>query len=294
VTAGATSLIGVGVLVAAGAALVATAPAARPARAASARVVDCRSELTRRARYRGPRCLPAAGSELVVGGVARRPVWTGRLASTRLAGWSGRQLRPGSLRIVRGPGTGRRHVALFRVRPGDRPVPGGERAEVVADQAATGGQEGTEAWYAWATAFAERLHPLPSDTWNVFTQWHGTAPDHCSPNIALQVNTRPRPARIRLAARGGALRGCTPQTSRTWDTVAVRRRRWYDFALHVRWSSHPARGFVELAIDGRIVVPRTPIATLYRGQGVYLKQGFYRGASPATSRIYHGGVMRFP
>jgi hypothetical protein len=231
----------------------------------------------------------------VAHGRRKAPLWTGRLSSRRLAGWAQRQALPGRIRIVRAPGAPRRRVVLFTVQPGDRPVSGGERAELAASRQATGGYERSEAWYAWSTYFPRDLNPLAAHTWNVFTQWHGTAPDHCSPDVALQVNTRPRPPRIRLAVRGGALArsSCAPQATLTRDTVALALGRWYDFALHVRWSADPRTGFVELAVNGRVVVPRIATATLYAGQGVYLKQGFYRGPSAATSHIYHGGVTRF-
>lgn len=249
----------------------------------------------------GPRCLPTRGASLIVRGRAHRAVWRGRLGSQRLPGWTQVQAAPGGVRIVRGPSTSGRRVARFTVRPGDRPVPGGERAEVVASHAATAGREGAEAWYAWSTYFPADLNPLPRSTSNIFTQWHQwdptppARPTHCSPNIALQVNTRHTPPRIRLAVRGGRLnaRTCRPQVARAWDTVALPAHRWVDFALRVRWSASPARGRVALVIDGRVVVPPTRVATLYPGLGTYLKQGFYRAPSPATSRIYHGGVTRF-
>ena len=38
---------------------------------------------------------------------------------------------------------------------------------------------------------------------------------------------------------------------------------------------------------------RKHMATLYRGMGVYLKQGFYRGESSKTTTIIHDGMQRF-
>ena len=242
-----------------------------------------------------PGCLPASRLVLRVGERTLRPAWIGRLSSARFAGWEQRQVLPGGVRFVRVPGSRGRHVARFLVRPGDQPVPGGERAEVAASQAATGGGEGREAWYAWSTYLPADLAPLPSHTWNVFTQFHQTGRDHCSPNVALQINTRARPARIRLAVRGGTLdvATCRPGGHAAWDTVRAVRRRWYDFVLHVRWSADPQRGLVELFVNGRRVVAPARLATLYRGQGVYAKQGFYRGPSPRPSRIVHAGMTRF-
>ena len=61
----------------------------------------------------------------------------------------------------------------------------------------------------------------------------------------------------------------------------------------MRWSADLAVGFVELFVDGRAVVPRTAMATLYRGQTAYAKQGLYRAPGTATSRILHAGLVRF-
>jgi polysaccharide lyase-like protein len=247
-------------------------------------VVACRSHR--------PHCLASGRMTLSAHGRVHRAAWSGRFTSRALPDWEQRQAAARGVAIVAAPRLGRRRVARFTVRPGDRPVVGGERAEVAASAAATGGLEGSERWYAWSTYFPADLNPVPNATWNVFTQWHATGDDHCSPNVAMQVNTRARPARLRLAVRGGrlAVGSCAPQATMAWDTVVLESERWYDFALHVRWSAHPRRGLVELAVDGRVVVAPTTVPTLYPGQGVYVKQGFYRGPSTTTSRIYHGGI----
>ena len=283
-----------------GSAAAAASPSPRPPHAhASALAVECRSSLTAKL-HRRPRCLPAERMTLLEGGRIRRPAWTGRMASPLLAGWNQRQAFAGGIRVVRGPGVGRRHVTLFSVRPGDRPVggsSGGERAEVAASTPDTAAGIGDERWYVWSTYFPRDFNPVPASTFNIFTQFHQlhATKDNCSPNVAFQVNTKLAPARIRLAVRGGSLNrtACIAQTTWSTDTVSLELGRWYDFAFHVLWSPDPASGFVELAIDGRLVVPRTPLATLYRGQTVYAKQGFYRAPSSLVSRIYQAGMTRF-
>jgi hypothetical protein len=266
---------------------------------ASALTIECRSSFTAKS-HRGPRCLPAERMTLLEGGRVRRPAWTGRMASPLLVGWNQRQALGDGIRVVRGPGVGRRHVTLFTVRPGDRPVgssSGGERAEVAASTQDTAAGVGDERWYVWSSYFPRNFNPAPATTFNIFTQFHQlhATKDNCSPNVAFQVNTKLAPARIRLAVRGGSLNrtACIAQSTWSSDTVALELGRWYDFAFHVRWSPDPAAGFVELAIDGKRVVPRTTMATLYRGQTVYAKQGFYRAPSSVISRIYQAGMTRF-
>ena len=45
-------------------------------------------------------------------------------------------------------------------------------------------------------------------------------------------------------------------------------------------------------VNGNVRAKRH-LRTLYRGQGVYVKQGLYRAPSHKTSVIYHDGLRRF-
>ena len=240
-------------------------------------------------------CVAHSDLRVRVHGRRTRATWSGAFGPRGPTGWKELQAERGGIRAVRSLGGTRPHIGVFTVRPGDAPVRSGERAEAVASPARTGGREGSEAWYVWSTYFpTESFRPVPDSTWNIFTQWHGTEPDGCRPNVAMQVNTAKDPPQLRLGARGGRLApgSCAEPYDNSWDYAPLETGRWHDFALHVRWSSSPRVGFVELVMNGRTVVPRTPHATLYAGQGVYLKQGFYRAPAEFTSRVLHGGVTR--
>jgi Polysaccharide lyase len=89
---------------------------------------------------------------------------------------------------------------------------------------------------------------------------------------------------------GGSLHDCESATNVERRVAALRLDHWYDFVVHVRWSSKPSLGFVEVWIDGARVLPRIATPTLYEGQGAYLKQGFYRAPSPLTTTVYHAGT----
>ena len=238
-------------------------------------------------------CVPSSRLVVRFGTTHLRPVWRGTFARSGPAGWSAVSAVPGDIATATAPHIGGL-AGLFRVGPGDSPVSSGERAEVVASQQAIAGFPGTEAWYAWSTYFPLAFGPVPQQTWNIFTQWHETNPDHCHPNVMFAVDTVRQPAQIRLTVRGGALdpRTCIPSSNRSWQLVPLALGHWYDFVLHVRWSADRAAGFVELAINGRLVLLRTAIPTLYAGQGVYAKQGFYRAPYAGVSRIYQGGLTR--
>jgi hypothetical protein len=219
---------------------------------------------------------------------AARPLWVGQTAARHLHGWDGvESLAADDV----GPGSpAGRDATQFLVHAGDTPVRSGERTELVAARASTGALPGGVRTYRWSTYFPTDLNPVPDSTWNIFTQWHESAADGCHPNIALQVNTTVQPARLRLQVRGGRLGpDCAPSQSRSWDFGELPIGAWTDFALTVGWSSG-ARGYVQLAVGGRPAVARTSVATLYEGQGAYLKQGFYRAPQAATSRIFHSAL----
>lgn len=68
---------------------------------------------------------------------------------------------------------------------------------------------------------------------------------------------------------------------------------WHDFTWHVKWSSDPNQGFVELYYNGDLVVPLTNCATMYPGMQVYLKQGLYRNANIVPDGIvFHDAMIK--
>jgi Polysaccharide lyase len=217
--------------------------------------------------------------------------WHGATAFDRWAGWTKHEIVRGGASAVRADGV---DATAYTVRPGDVPGKNGERSEVAASVRDTGALPGRAVHYRWATFFPADFRPVPDSTWTIFTQLHESAPDGCHPNLALQVDTQHGDEQLRLTARGGRLdaRTCEPASTETWDFAVLRREHWYRFDLFVGWSASARDGFVELAVDGRTVVPRTPQATLYRGQSVYFKQGLYRQASDFAATILHTGVTR--
>lgn len=221
-------------------------------------------------------------------------LWSGDFQTGNLRQWNRLQVVPGDARVVPTPvpHDGRRFAALFTVRPGDNPIHStGERAEAVASVGQTGSRPGTSAWYGWSTYFPPDFK-APPESWNIFTQWHGTLSDGCPPNLAFEANAFSGSWRISFRARGGRLQECVPPSDRKWDVADLEFGHWYDFVLHVGWSSNADVGFVALWVNGHQVVPQTKLATLYVGERSYLKQGFYRAPSSLTSIVYQAGMRR--
>jgi hypothetical protein len=204
--------------------------------------------------------------------------------------WTGLQALPGRARIIRSPVRQGRFAARFVVRPGDDPISAaGERAEVYA---LTNEGEGVESWWAWSTRFPVTFRANPGG-WNMFTQWHHTG-SVCPPPVQFTVDRDAGPAMLRLLVRGGRLdlRTCEASYEREWHFARLRRARWFDFRFHVRWSADPRVGFVEVRVNRRWRV-RSAAATLYTGQGVYVKQGFYRGPGSTSTAVIHDGMRRY-
>lgn len=210
--------------------------------------------------------------------------------SGNLHQWAQIQARSGQIRIVRHPRHQGRYAARFVVRPGINTVGGsGDRAEVAGFGRIE--RRGMTSWWKWSTLFP-RSFRVGRYWWNTFTQWHNTGLS-CQPNIAFDVDHYVTPAKLRLIVNGGGLNTATcHSTQRVFSLGRLVRGRWQTFVFHVHWSPYRSRGFVAVWRNGHRKV-RAHVATLYFGQGAYVKQGLYRAHESWTTTIYHDGLRRF-
>ena len=163
------------------------------------------------------------------------------------------------------------------------------RSQIYASQATVDGYDGHENWYAWSTMIAPGS-ALRSDGWNNLTSWHQTGPTCPAPmHLAVAGSTK----MLYFATRGGPLdeTTCLNPYRESWDLGTVTFGQWYDFIVHVKYSADPAVGFLEIFMNGKLVVPKTHTATLYTGQGVYLKQGYDAGSATGTTTVYNDGTV---
>lgn len=206
-------------------------------------------------------------------------VWRGDFETGNSSQWT-KEERVNSNRLLVTSDRVRQGAYALRVQveQGDKPIQAsGNRNELVyvGPEYAPEVAEGTEHVYAWSTLFDESF---PSEkTWQVFTQWHHTGLSG-SPPVELYVLGE----EMRMRVGGGLAKD-------VWS-APLQRGVWNDFVLHVKWSADPSVGFVALYHDGQPVVPRTHMATLYPGEGVYLKQGLYRSDTiRAPGVVFHDG-----
>jgi hypothetical protein len=216
--------------------------------------------------------LPAAAHASVV--------WRGDFETGNTSQWT-KEERVNSNRLV--VETDRVHQGTYALRAevdqGDKPIQAsGNRNELVyvGEEVNPAAAEGKELYYSWSTLFNE---DYPSaNTWQVFTQWHHTGLNG-SPPVEFYVLGEQMRMRV-----GGS-------TAQDLWSAPLNRGQWNDFVLHVKWSSDPNVGFVELYHNGQLVVPHTPRATMFRGDGVYMKQGLYRSDKIAPPGVvFHDGL----
>jgi hypothetical protein len=197
--------------------------------------------------------------------------------------------------VVPSPGRVGQTALQLQVLPGDTDVAGSgsraERTDAMIGAALTDAVEGREQWWGWSTYFPSDYRPTPSTAWNIFLDFHNTGSDGQA-NINFLADTNFDPPKLEMTVYGGS----SPQTAKQSALAIGRahRNQWYDFMLHVVWSSNPHVGLVELFLSGRRIGRPLHRATLYDGQGAYLKLANYREAGPQPSAILTAAVRRSP
>jgi hypothetical protein len=209
--------------------------------------------------------VPAAQAEIV---------WRGDFETGDLSQWTkAQEVAPDRLQVVDSPVRQGKHALRVEVRQGDDPInASGNRAELVWSPVET---EGNDRYYSWSTMWAP---DFPSEkTWQAFTQWHQTG-NTGTPPLEMYVNGESMYLAI------GA------EETVVW-THPLERGAWHDFILHVKWSSDPGVGFVELWYDGQEVLRKTTGATMFPGQDNIMKQGLYRNDTISeVGVLYHDGM----
>lgn len=228
-------------------------------------------------------CATAAGVAALGGSAGT--LWTGDWETGGLTQWDvAQRTHAGDIAVVTSPLRQGRYAAHFTVHPGDLPVGGGERAEVLKS---TGEAAGQESWWTWSAYFPSSFRSNPNSSWNVFTQWHHSGSTGVQP-VSFEVENDSGREYLRFRAWGGSVDN---PTRVAWRLAPLQRNHWYDIAFHVRWAADSS-GLVEVWVDGQPAVPLTRTPTLYAGQSVHLKQGFYRNGSSLTTDLYQDGVRR--
>lgn len=187
-------------------------------------------------------------------------VWTGDFETGDISQWDKAQMvSPDRLLVGTSPVSQGRYGLKVTVHQGDDPIDSsGNRNELLK---MTYEPSGSEYFYKWSTMFDPSF---PSERhWQLFTQWHHSG-DSGSPPVEFYVYGEEM--RLNIGGSPGV---------QVWQAPLVRNQ-WREFVFHVKWSSDPTVGFVELYLDGKLVMPKRYIATQFPGMLNYLKVGLYR------------------
>jgi hypothetical protein len=202
-------------------------------------------------------------------------VWHGDFETGDRSQYSGTEMvSPDRLQVVSSPVAEGHYALKATVRQGDDPInASGNRNELVYEGHEA---EGSEYYYRWKVMFAPDFPSVR--TWQLFTQWHH---DGCcgSPPVEFYVY-------------GEEIRLTLTDSITPWS-MPLTRGVWHEFIFHVKWSSDPSVGFIELWHNGERVLPQRNLATRYAGMGIYLKLGLYRDASVSpVGVVYHDGFTQ--
>ncbi|KFE69096.1 polysaccharide lyase [Hyalangium minutum] len=212
---------------------------------------------------------------LVSGPASASVVWRGDFETGDRSQYSTSQMVSADrLQVVTSPVAEGRYALKATVKQGDNPInASGNRNEVVHWGNET---EGTEYYYRWKVMFPTDYPSVR--TWQLFTQWHH---DGCcgSPPVEFYVYGD----ELRLRLTNGA---------DVWTAPLVRGV-WNEFVFHVKWSSNPAVGFIELWHNREKALAKRSLATMYAGTQNYLKLGLYRNNTiTQTGVVYHDGFIQ--
>jgi hypothetical protein len=185
----------------------------------------------------------------------------------------------------------------LETRPGDSGIAGSGRAErtdLSLPVEVTGCAQGEEQWWTHSLLFpddyaapaASAADPWP---WGVVFDFHQTGSEG---QANFEVEVVGEPPQLKMAISGGAVvsNGAPGSPTRRWQIGPLIRNHWYRFRYHVRWSSG-ADGFFDAWVDGRSVLAYRG-ATLYAGQGCYLKLANYHTPVGGPVAVVHADLRR--
>ncbi len=191
-------------------------------------------------------------------------VWKADFETGDRSQFNGRiqMVSPDRLKIVTSPVAEGRYALQATVQQGDDPInASGNRNELVHS---AGEREGDEYYYRFLVRFDEQF-PAPN-TWQLFTQWHHTGLTGSPPLEFVVMGEQLQ--FVHNSPSGG--------TTTRMPLGPLVRGQWIEFVLQVKWSPKASEGFVQVWRDREVKIARRSFATMFPGEGVYMKAGLYR------------------
>jgi hypothetical protein len=150
-----------------------------------------------------------------------------------------------------------RYSARYEVRPGDRKVANGCRA-----QSSRGADyRPGEYWFRVKTRFPKGYRSSPA-YWQIVHQWHESRSDGAV-DLATFIGAGLRPS---LSGEAGG------NFYRYWRGPPLQTGVWHDFVYHLRMARQPSRGFAQVWLNGK---RQKMIGGGYRAHGATASQGLW-------------------
>jgi hypothetical protein len=157
-----------------------------------------------------------------------------------------------------------------------------DRGSLMSGPPALWENEGNERWYRWQAMWPtgwvgsypkwdELWNPLARSPAGSLVEWHHDA------NGGVETGSAPLyigadDSDIWLCLVDQATSNCRERP----NLAVLQRGHWHDFVMHAKWSPDSSVGFLEIWIDGVLVMPKHLTSTMYPRMRNYLVVGLYR------------------
>jgi MYXO-CTERM domain-containing protein len=220
-------------------------------------------------------------------------IWTGDFepGASSLSGncsagqdqWCHQQtIRPGQMQVVADPVVQGKSALRVEVKYGDVYPNMSDSRSLMTGPTTLWEDEGSERWYRWQALWPtnwvgsypkwdELSNPDARSPAGSIVEWHHDA------NGGVETGSAP----LYIGADDSLIWLClvdqATSTCRERPNLApLQRGHWHDFVLHAKWSSDPSVGFLEIWIDGVLVLPKHFASNKYPGMRNYMIVGLYR------------------
>lgn len=191
------------------------------------------------------------------------------------------------IKVVTEPVSQGKYSYRVELRPGDNPS--GCRATLASGPSGKMGpchliKNGDDAFYGWSVYLPSATFKT-LDKWRLVLQFKGVHSG--SPPVSLNVRGSNWLLNNRPTSSSGELH--------RWK-APVRKDVWEKFMMHIKWSTDPKIGFLELYYNGTLVLPKLYTSNVHIIDGQIINNfvaiGVYRDSTiNVTDVIYHDGFV---
>ena len=235
-------------------------------------------------------------------------IWTGDFetgvgslsgnCSTGQDQWCDRQaVRADQIQVVPSPSVQGKYAARFEVKYGDVYRDYSDSRSLMTGPITLWENEGNERWYRWQAMWPadwvgsypkwdELANPSARSWAGSLVEWHHDA------NGGVETGSAP----LYIGADDNNIWLClvdqaTSECREHPNLMPLQRGHWHDFVMHAKWSADPSVGYLEIWIDGKLVLPKHVTSTMYPGMRNYLIVGLYRnGRIGDPNLLYPNGT----